>query len=78
VPHQANLRITEAVAKRLELEMYEVVYSNIHKYGNTTSASIPIALYEAEAEGVIKSGDYVVVASFGSGFTWGAGVIKWR
>jgi len=78
VPHQANLRITEAVAKRLELEMYEVVYSNIHKYGNTTSASIPIALYEAEAEGVIKSGDYVVVASFGSGFTWGAGVIKWK
>ena len=77
VPHQANLRITEAVAKRLELELHTVVYSNIHKYGNTTSASIPIALYEALAEGRIESGDYIVVASFGAGFTWGASVIKW-
>lgn len=77
VPHQANLRITEAVAKRLDLELYKVVYSNIHKYGNTTSASIPIALYEAQAEGKISQGDIVVVASFGAGFTWGASVIKW-
>ncbi len=77
VPHQANLRITEAVAKRLDLELHEVVYSNIHKYGNTTSASIPIALYEALAEGKIARGDLVVVASFGAGFTWGASVIKW-
>lgn len=77
VPHQANLRITEAVAHRLELEMDEVVYSNIHKYGNTTSASIPIALYEAMAEGKVNRGDIVVVASFGAGFTWGASVIKW-
>jgi len=77
VPHQANLRITEAVAKRLDLELHKVVYSNIHKYGNTTSASIPIALYEAMAEGRIERGDIVVVASFGAGFTWGASVIKW-
>ncbi len=77
VPHQANLRITEAVANRLELELHKVVYSNIHKYGNTTSASIPIALYEAWAEGKIERGDIIVVASFGAGFTWGASVIKW-
>lgn len=77
VPHQANLRITEAVAHRLELEMHNVVYSNIHKYGNTTSASIPIALYEAMAEGKVNRGDIVVVASFGAGFTWGAGIIRW-
>jgi len=77
VPHQANLRITEAVAKRLGVELHEVVYSNIHKYGNTTSASIPIALYEAMAEGRVSPGDIVVVASFGAGFTWGAAVIKW-
>ncbi|MCF7823246.1 MAG: ketoacyl-ACP synthase III [Candidatus Marinimicrobia bacterium] len=77
VPHQANLRITEAVANRLDLELHKVVFSNIHKYGNTTSASIPIALYEAQAEGKIERGDIIVVASFGAGFTWGASVIKW-
>ncbi len=77
VPHQANLRITEAVANRLDLELHKVVYSNIHKYGNTTSASIPIAMYEALAEGRINRGDIVVVASFGAGFTWGASVIQW-
>ncbi|MBC8193795.1 MAG: ketoacyl-ACP synthase III [Candidatus Marinimicrobia bacterium] len=77
VPHQANLRITEAVANRLELEMHKVVYSNIHKYGNTTSASIPIALYEAMQEGKINRGDIIVVASFGAGFTWGASVMRW-
>jgi len=77
VPHQANLRITEAVANRLGLEMHRVVYSNIHKYGNTTSASIPIALYEAMQEGKINRGDTIVVASFGAGFTWGASVMRW-
>ena len=77
VPHQANLRITEAVANRLDLEMHKVVYSNIHKYGNTTSASIPIALYEAMQEGKINRGDAIVVASFGAGFTWGASVMRW-
>ena len=77
VPHQANLRITEAVANRLDLEMHKVVYSNIHKYGNTTSASIPIALYEAMQESKINRGDAIVVASFGAGFTWGASVMRW-
>ena len=77
VPHQANLRITEAVAHRLELELHKVVYSNIHKYGNTTSASIPLALCKAQAEGKVNPGDIVVVASFGAGFTWGAAVLKW-
>jgi 3-oxoacyl-[acyl-carrier-protein] synthase-3 len=77
VPHQANLRITEAVSKRLDLELHEVVFSNIHKYGNTTSASIPIAMYEAQAQGKINRGDIIVVASFGAGFTWGASVMRW-
>ncbi|MCF7797858.1 MAG: ketoacyl-ACP synthase III [Lentisphaeria bacterium] len=77
VPHQANLRISEAVANRLDLTMHEVVYSNIHKYGNTTSASIPIALYEAVKEGRVNRGDTLVLAAFGSGFTWGAAVVKW-
>lgn len=77
IPHQANLRITEAVANRLELELHQVVYSNIHKYGNTTSASIPIAMYEALGEGRLQRGDIVVVASFGAGFTWGASVMRW-
>lgn len=77
VPHQANLRITEAVANRLQLPLHDVVFSNIHKYGNTTSASIPIALFEAQAAGKVEPGDIVVVASFGAGFTWGAAVIKW-
>lgn len=77
VPHQANLRISEAVANRLDLTMHEVVYSNIHKYGNTTSASIPIALYEAVKEDRVSRGDTLVLAAFGSGFTWGAAVVKW-
>ncbi len=77
VPHQANLRITEAVANRLELKMHDVVFSNIHKYGNTTSASIPIALYESIQEGKVNRGDTIVVASFGAGFTWGASVMRW-
>ncbi|MCL4105620.1 UNVERIFIED_CONTAM: hypothetical protein GTU68_057495 [Idotea baltica] len=69
IPHQANLRISQAVAKRLDLPM-EKFYSNIHKYGNTTAASIPIALAEAVRDGSIQRGDKVVVAAFGSGFTW--------
>jgi len=77
VPHQANLRITEAVSNRLGLKLHDVVFSNIHKYGNTTSASIPIAMYEALAAGKVRSGDIVVVASFGAGFTWGASVMRW-
>ena len=76
IPHQANLRITEAVAQRYKMPM-ERVFSNIHKYGNTTAASIPIALDEALSEGKIQSGDYIVLVAFGSGFTWGSILIRW-
>ncbi len=76
VPHQANQRITEMVAKRMGVPM-ERVMSNIHKYGNTTAATIPIALDEAVSEGRLKRGDLVVTVAFGSGFTWGANLIRW-
>ncbi|MBU0742901.1 ketoacyl-ACP synthase III [bacterium] len=76
IPHQANLRITEAVAKRFELAPQQV-FSNIHKYGNTTAASIPIALAEAAREGRLERGDLLVLVAFGSGFTWGANLIRW-
>lgn len=76
VPHQANQRITEAVGKTVGLPP-EKVYSNIERYGNTTAASIPIALSEAMAEGRITDGDLVVLAAFGSGFTWASAVIRW-
>jgi 3-oxoacyl-[acyl-carrier-protein] synthase-3 len=76
VPHQANERITEAVRKRLELPE-EKVYSNIGRYGNTTAASIPIALSEAVKEGKVKRGDLVCLASFGSGFTWAASLLRY-
>jgi len=76
IPHQANQRITEAVANRFGYSM-DRVFSNIHKYGNTTAASIPIALHEALMEGKIKEGDYVVLVAFGSGFTWGSVLLRW-
>jgi 3-oxoacyl-[acyl-carrier-protein] synthase-3 len=76
IPHQANLRITEAVRKRLDLPE-EKVYSNIERYGNTTAASIPIALSEAVKEGKVKRGDLVCLASFGSGFTWAASLVRY-
>jgi 3-oxoacyl-[acyl-carrier-protein] synthase-3 len=76
VPHQANLRIIEAVAERLHIPM-ERVYTNIQRYGNTSSASIPIALDEANGEGLLKPGDYVLLVTFGAGLTWGAAVVKW-
>jgi 3-oxoacyl-[acyl-carrier-protein] synthase-3 len=76
VPHQANQRITDAVAERLGLSG-ERVFSNIARYGNTTAATIPIALAEAVREGRIHSGDLVVTVAFGSGFTWGANLIRW-
>ena len=75
IPHQANLRITEAVRKRLDLPE-EKVYSNIQRFGNTTAASIPIAFSEAAKDGKIKRGDLVCLASFGSGFTWGASLLR--
>ncbi len=76
IPHQANLRISQFVQKQLGLRD-EQVFNNIQKYGNTTAASIPIALTEAWEEGRIQEGDHVVLAAFGSGFTWGANLIKW-
>ncbi len=76
IPHQANQRITQAVQKALGLSDDRVV-SNIHKYGNTTAASIPIALHEAVEEGRIKPGDLVCLTAFGSGFTWGSALIRW-
>ena len=76
VPHQANIRIIEAVAKRMKLEK-EKVMINIHKYGNTTAATIPSCLDEAVSTGRLKKGDLVVIASFGAGFTWGSALIRW-
>jgi len=76
IPHQANQRITEAVAHRFGYSM-DRVFSNISKYGNTTAASIPIALHEALMEGKIDEGDYVVLVAFGSGFTWGSILMRW-
>tara|TARA_A100001011_G_scaffold254994_1_gene263268 strand:- start:232 stop:1233 length:1002 start_codon:yes stop_codon:yes gene_type:complete len=76
VTHQANIRISKMVQKKLELRD-EQVFNNIENYGNTTAASIPIALAEAFEKGRIKNGDVVVLAAFGSGFTWGSAVIKW-
>tara|TARA_R110002072_G_scaffold1587_1_gene13344 strand:- start:144306 stop:145313 length:1008 start_codon:yes stop_codon:yes gene_type:complete len=76
IPHQANLRISQFIQKKMKLPDSKV-YNNIQKYGNTTAASIPIALTEAWEEGKIKEGDLVVLAAFGSGFTWGSVIIRW-
>jgi 3-oxoacyl-[acyl-carrier-protein] synthase-3 len=76
IPHQANLRISQFIQKKFALSD-EQVYNNITRYGNTTAASIPIALTEAWEEGKIKEGDLVVLAAFGSGFTWGSVIIRW-
>lgn len=76
IPHQANFRISQAVANKMNVDM-KVVYSNIHKYGNTTAASIPIALTEAVEEGHIIKGDYIILAAFGAGYTWASAAIKW-
>jgi 3-oxoacyl-[acyl-carrier-protein] synthase-3 len=76
IPHQANLRISQFIQKKLGLKD-DQVHNNIQKYGNTTAASIPIALTEAWEEGRIEKGDLVVLAAFGSGFTWGSVIIRW-
>ncbi len=76
IPHQANLRISEFIRQKMDLPE-EKVYNNIMRYGNTTAASIPIALSEAWQEGKIKPGDLVCLAAFGSGFTWASALIKW-
>ena len=76
IPHQANLRISQFIQQKFKLTD-DRVYNNIQKYGNTTAASIPIALTEAWEQGKIKEGDTVVLAAFGSGFTWGSVIMKW-
>ncbi|WP_081211407.1 3-oxoacyl-ACP synthase III family protein [Salegentibacter sediminis] len=76
IPHQANLRISQFIQHKFKLSD-EQVYNNIQKYGNTTAASIPIALTEAWEKGKIKDEDVVVLAAFGSGFTWASAIISW-
>lgn len=76
IPHQANLRIAQAVQQKFGLSD-DKVFNNIQKYGNTTAASIPLAMSEAWAEGRIKPGDLVCMAAFGAGFTWASALVRW-
>jgi 3-oxoacyl-[acyl-carrier-protein] synthase-3 len=76
IPHQANLRIIQAAARALETPM-EKFFVNLDKYGNTSAASIPIALCEAVDAGRVKPGDHVVMVGFGAGLTWAAAVVQW-
>jgi 3-oxoacyl-[acyl-carrier-protein] synthase-3 len=76
IPHQANIRIIDATGRRLKLPS-EKVYTNIHKYGNVSAASVPIALHELWAEGKLKKGDIVIMVAFGAGFTWASVAYRW-
>lgn len=76
IPHQANLRISQFIQKTMKLSDVQV-YNNIMRYGNTTAASVPIALSEAWQEGKVKEGDLICLAAFGSGFTWASALIRW-
>ena len=76
IPHQANIRILNKLVSRLGIKK-EKVFINVQKYGNTSAASIPIALDEANREGILKRNDLLLVCSFGGGFTWGASLVKW-
>ena len=76
VPHQANLRISQFIQQTMKLKD-EQVYNNIQRYGNTTAASVPIALCEAWQEGRVQRGDLICLAAFGSGFTWASALLKW-
>lgn len=76
VPHQANIRIIQGLANNLHIPM-DKVYTNIQKYGNTSSATIPIALDEANRKGVLTKGDHVLLVTFGAGLTWGASILEW-
>lgn len=76
IPHQANFRIIDAVAKKIGLRPDQVML-NIEKYGNTTAATIPLAMSEAYQRGLMKKGDWIVIAAFGAGFTWGSLLLKW-
>ena len=76
LPHQANIRIIDSLRNRLKLDE-DQVFVNLHKYGNISAASVPIAFHEAIEEGRIKKGDYAILVAFGAGFTWGSCLIKW-
>jgi 3-oxoacyl-[acyl-carrier-protein] synthase-3 len=76
IPHQANIRIIDALREKLDIPE-DKIFSNIHKYGNTSAASIPIAFYEAVKQGKINKGDYVLLTAFGGGLTWGSIVLKY-
>jgi len=76
IPHQANKRIIDATARKMNLREDQVVI-NIDKYANTTAATIPLGLHEIVKDGRLKEGDYVVLSTFGAGFTWGAALLKW-
>ncbi|HIB21145.1 MAG TPA: ketoacyl-ACP synthase III [Rhodospirillales bacterium] len=76
VPHQANKRILDALGKRIGINE-DKVFVNVHKYGNTSAGTIPVALAEAMEEGRVNAGDYILFATFGAGLTWGAGLIRW-
>ena len=76
IPHQANLRIIDAIASELELPLQRFKL-NLDRVGNTSAASIPLALEEAYREDLVKNGDYILLVAFGGGFTWGATLIKW-
>jgi len=76
IPHQANLRISQMVQRKFRFTD-DQVFNNIQKYGNTTAATLPIALTEARQQGRVKEGDIVVLSAFGSGFTWGSVIMRW-
>jgi 3-oxoacyl-[acyl-carrier-protein] synthase-3 len=76
IPHQANVRIIEATAKHAGMPMDKVMV-NVDRYGNTSSASIPLALDQAITEGRVKPGSVILLVAFGAGFTWGSSVIRW-
>lgn len=76
IPHQANLRIIDAAARRMGLDSEKVII-NINKYGNTTAATIPLAMSEAYGDNKLKKGDWIVMSAFGAGFTWGSLLFKW-
>lgn len=76
IPHQANIRILKSLADRLNIPL-EKLYINVYKYGNTSAASIPIALDEANRAGLLKEEDILLLCAFGGGFTWGASLLRW-
>ena len=76
IPHQANVRIVEVISKKLDIP-FEKFYMNIERFGNTSSASIPIALSELDEKGLLERGDQIILTGFGGGMTWGTMLITW-